>query len=196
MTAGKDGAPVAAVLLAGGESRRFGANKLLAPWQGRPLIHTVLAAFPQEAFSPTALVTRYPQVEEIALAMGYRALLRPGECRDISGTIRAGLAAVGKGAAGCLFAVCDQPRLTPASVLRLLEAFREEPGRIHALGWQGRRGNPVIFPPVLFEELLQLPQGKSGGYVIAAHPRLLHVVEAGSPQELWDVDTPGDLADC
>lgn len=184
--------PVAAVLLAGGASRRFGGNKLLADWQGRPLVRAVLEAFPRGAFSPALVVTRHPPVAEIARELGYPALLRPQACGDLSGSIGVGLSAVGE-VAGCLFAVCDQPRLEGASVLRLLEAFRAAPERICALGWQGRRGNPVIFPRGLLGELLALPPGGSGGRVIAAHPHLLHLVEAGSEAELADIDTPQDL---
>ncbi len=181
-----------AVLMAGGSSQRFGGNKLLAHWQGRPLVCSLLERFPHKAFGRTVVVTRHPEVAALAGDLGYEVLLRPEECQDISGTIRAGLAAV-QGGSGCLFAVCDQPLLSPPSVLRLAEHFQSHPHRIAALSYDGRRGNPVIFPASLYGELLTLPPGGSGGRVIKTHPQLLDLVEADFPEELLDVDTREDL---
>ena len=83
--------------------------------------------------------------------------------------------------------------LARASVEKLIAAFRAEPGRIAALGWQGRRGNPVVFPRRLFGELSALAGDIGGGAVVKRHPELLTLVEAGSARELADVDAPEDL---
>lgn len=186
--------PISAVLMAGGASTRFGSNKLLADWRGKPLIQGFLERFPREAFCRAVVVTRYPEVEDIALKLGYEVLLRPGECQDISGTIRAGLSHLEQDEEGCLFSVCDQPLLTPGSILRLAEVFQQAPSHIWAMGWQGQRGNPVIFPKALYSALLTLPSGASGNVVIQSNHHLLEQVEAASCDELADVDTTADLS--
>lgn len=183
---------VNAVLMAGGGAQRFGSNKLLANWQGKPLICSTLERFPRKVFGRAVVVTRYPEVAALAEEFGYRTLLRPRECLDISGTIGVGLSAVEDGD-GCLFAVCDQPLLSADSVLKLVKHFQKHPHRIVSLSFGEQRGNPAIFPAALYGELLALPEGGSGGRVIEAHPELLDLVEAGSPKELLDVDTQADL---
>lgn len=184
--------PVSCVIMASGFSRRFGSNKLLADYNGKPLMAHMLDSFPKEAFLSAVVVTRYPPVAQMAEERGFSALLRPEETEDISGTIRVGVGAADPRSLGCLFAVSDQPGLTGESVLRLGEAFAQNSHRIVALSCEGKRGNPVIFPKALFGELASLPEGSSGGRVIEAHSHLLMPVEASSPGELMDVDTKAD----
>ena len=90
-------------------------------------------------------------------------------------------------------AVCDQPWLTTKSIIRLKNSFLESPDAICALSWQGRRGNPVVFPADLFGELAALTGDTGGGAVIRRHPERLRLVEAFSPNELLDVDNPEAL---
>lgn len=98
-----------------------------------------------------------------------------------------------EGMEGVLFAVSDQPWLTPESVARLLSAFRAHPGRICALAAEGRRGNPAVFPADCFPDLLALTGDAGGGQIIRRHPERLLLVEACHPRELSDVDRPEDL---
>ena len=48
------------VLMAAGNARRFGENKLSAPLDGRSLILRALEAVPSEKFETVVVVTQYP----------------------------------------------------------------------------------------------------------------------------------------
>ena len=179
-----------AVVLASGASTRFGPeNKLLAPYQGKPLLYYVLRALPMNRFKRRLVVTRTPQIAQLAQAMGYEALLHAQP--DISDTIRLGVEAMGE-MDGCLFSVGDQPLLGEASVCRLADAFSAHPHHILRLCKEGRPGNPVIFPKSCFQELCALPPKNGGNYLMTRHPERVLTVEADSPKELWDVDTLSD----
>ena len=91
--------------------------------------------------------------------------------------------------------MADQPWLTRASVERVIAAFASHPDTIPALSWQGKKGNPCLFPRELFPELSALTGDTGGGAVIKDHRELLRLVEAHSPAELLDVDTPTDLVE-
>ena len=106
--------------------------------------------------------------------------------------IRLGLADL-RNMDGVLFSVCDQPNLTTKSIENLINSFLESPDFIHALSWQGRRGNPVLFPKALFPELMALTGDAGGSAVIRRQAELLRLTEAGSPRELSDVDYPEEL---
>lgn len=183
---------VGAVLMASGFSRRFGTNKLLEPVDGIPMIQRAMAAVPARLFQRALVVSACTEILTLAQTKGYLPLPNPGAAEGQSASIRLGLSEL-LDMDGVLFSVCDQPWLRRESVERLLERFSASPSCICALSWQGKRGNPVIFPAALFPELLALTGDRGGGRVIHTHPERLRLVEAEDGRELRDVDTPDGL---
>lgn len=183
---------VGCVLLASGFSRRYGSNKLFSLWRGVPLYRRAFSALPPSLFHRAVVTSQYPAILEAARASGYQALANSGAEEGVAAGIRLGLSAL-LDLDGVLFSVCDQPELKTDSILRLIYTFQESPDAVCALAWQGRRGNPVLFPRSLFPELLALRGDTGGAAVLRRHPELLRLVEAGEACELADLDRPGEL---
>ena len=181
-----------AVLLASGRGRRFGGNKLLASVEGVPLCRRAMAALSGAGLDRLAVCSPYPEVLAAGEAFGFLPLYNAGAAEGISASVRLGLARM-EDMDGVLFSVCDQPFLTTQSIINLINSFQKSKSAICALSWQGRRGNPVIFPAEFFPALSALTGDTGGGAVIRAHPERLVLVEAASARELLDVDTPADL---
>ncbi|MEG1264690.1 MAG: nucleotidyltransferase family protein [Clostridia bacterium] len=179
---------IGCVLMASGVGRRFGANKLLIPFAGRPLIDYALFVVP-DAW-PRVAVARDPQVARLCREAGFGVVEHDlPEQRD---TIRLGLERIGD-VDGCFFLVGDQPRLTRATLMRMAAAFEENPSRIVRAAFGDCPGNPVLFPKACFAALARLAPGESGGKVIYANPDRIYLLEVQSPLELTDVDTPEAL---
>ncbi|MBC8423313.1 molybdenum cofactor guanylyltransferase [bacterium] len=126
---------IGAVILAGGESRRFGRNKPDASWRGSTLLARVLEALPAEC-AHRLLVTRAVQPQPAAAA-GCDQVVHddpdapPGPLR---GLVR-GLQACPTSWAWVV--ACDLPLLRP-DLLRLLRR-RAEPGDLAVVPrWQDR----------------------------------------------------------
>jgi molybdenum cofactor cytidylyltransferase len=183
---------IGCVLLASGFSTRFGCNKLLERVEGNTLASHALAAFPAPLFDRRVVTSRFDDILALGKAKGWQPLFNRDADEGVSAGIRLGMAAMG-GMDGVLFAVCDQPWLTRESVARLVAAFEKQPDRITALGWRGRKGNPVIFPRDLAADLAILTGDTGGSAVIPKNLRRLITVEAAFEKELWDIDTPEDL---
>ena len=189
---------VSLILLGAGSGRRFGSDKLTAPLDGIPVGMYALETFVLVPFARRIYVTRpdHETLWEKARALGYGIVMNRDPDRGISSSIRLGLhvlAAMGAADGGLLFAVSDQPRLRADSVRRMIDAFRETPDRIVRLAKDGREGNPVLFPASLCGELMRLEGDTGGKQVIERHRGLVRTVEAGSAEELCDVDVPEDL---
>ena len=180
--------------MASGLGRRFGGSKLLAELDGVPLLGRALAAT-DGLFERRIVVTRSAEAAAWCRERGVPVVLHSLPLR--SDTIRLGLAAVGaqgpQPPQGCLFCPCDQPLLRRQTVAALREAFLREPGCIWRPAWQGQPGAPVLFPRWAFAELAAL-EGRGGGAVAAAHPDRVRTLPVADRWELFDVDTPADLA--
>lgn len=57
---------IGCVVMAAGNARRFGDNKLAAQLRGRSLILRALEAVPAEKFDKVVVVTQYPEVMHLA----------------------------------------------------------------------------------------------------------------------------------
>lgn len=179
------------VVMAAGNARRFGDNKLAARVGGRSLIRRALEAVPPELFDTVAVVTQYPEVMDLAGEFHFSAVRNIHPDFGLSRTIALGLSALGE-CDGAMFLVSDQPLLKRESVAALARFWREQPDKLAALAHGGVRGNPCVFPSRFFPELLALTEDHGGSSVIRRHEgdlRLLEVPEA----ELTDIDTPRAL---
>ena len=179
------------VVMAAGNARRFGENKLAAGVGGRSLILRALEAVPREKFEQVAVVTQYPEVLDLAERFRFSAVRNKHPDWGISHTIRLGLEALGNCGGAC-FLVSDQPLLRRESVRDLTELWRGRPDKIAALAHGGVRGNPCIFPARFFPELLELREDHGGNAVIRRHEEDLILLETAE-KELTDVDTPEAL---
>lgn len=181
------------VVMAAGNARRFGENKLAAELQGRSLIRRALEAVPAGEFDRVVVVTQYPEVMELAEEFHFAALRNEHPDWGISHTISLGLAEL-EDCGGVLFLVSDQPLLKRESVAELAELWRSHPEKIAALAHNGVRGNPCLFPARFFPELLALEEDHGGNTVIRRHEEDLVLLEVRQ-EELTDVDTASALED-
>lgn len=179
------------VVLASGEGRRFGGNKMLADVIGVPLVIRTAASVP----SPFDLVvsTRWDEVARLCGEAGYACALHGGALRSES--VRAGLEyGEGRGWDGCLFLPGDQPLVGAASFKALARVFAEHGGvsPVRLSGPDGAPASPVLFPGSMFGGLRSL-EGKNGGSALLRGRDDVVLVPARD-FELWDVDTVEALA--
>lgn len=176
------------VVMAAGNARRFGENKLAAELQGRSLIRRALEAVPAGEFDTVAVVSQYPEVLALAEEFCFTPVRNEHPDWGISHTISLGLEALGEDCAAACFLVSDQPLLKRESVAALVELWRGDPAKIAALAHDGVRGNPCLFPARFFPELRELREDRGGNTVIRRHEEDLILLEV-PPEELTDVDT-------
>ena len=185
---------IGCILLAAGLSKRFGGDKLLTPLKGVPMGVYAIRLHGGLPYSHKVLITQANRAPLIAAAQdyGFTVIVNPAPEEGIASSLRLGLNALPLAETdGALFGVCDQPYLTRETVARLTDTFQKNPGYAVAPSFAGQRGNPVIFPREMFEELLSLKGDVGGGALLKRHPEKLLLVPAASAAELRDIDTKG-----
>lgn len=175
--------------MAAGASSRFGANKLSALINGKPMIEYAFDAVPAEKLGMVFTVTGYDEVETLAASYGFRCIRNHHPELGLSHTIRLGTEALSKQCSAILYMVADQPLLKRKSVAGLIDLYLEHPDNIVSAASRGRRGNPCIFPQKYFSSLMSLKGDVGGSTVIKSAPESLLLYEIPG-EELLDADTP------
>lgn len=179
-----------AILLAAGNSSRFGSNKLLYPINNQPMYQHTVNLIKKLQPEQIILVTKYPEIYKkidpnISLVINHATYL--GQSYSMYLGLQTSLARKSP-IDGYLFTVCDQPYLTFTSLKKLYTTWQQTDG-ICALSYNRKRGNPVIFSHKYIQELLAVKGDQGGRIIINQHLNELTLVEVTSPQELIDIDT-------
>ena len=186
---------IVAIVLAAGESKRFGEQKLLAPFDGRPVVRHAAERAAASGVDETLVVTG-------ADAAAVRAALKSLPVRFVenlryregmSTSLAAGIAALAPGAEAALIVLGDQPLVPSAAYAAVLAAYREARAPIVAPSYNGVRGHPVLFDASMFAELIATRGDGGARRVIAGDPLRVRYVELAMPVPP-DVDTPAALA--
>ncbi|BEH16702.1 MAG: hypothetical protein CL581_03360 [Alteromonadaceae bacterium] len=187
-------ADIAALILAGGSSTRFGGCKLLAEIDGRNLlqrsidlasgvlsghVHVVTGAWHTQLMAAKAEGQLYGAefIHVVDWSEGMAASLRAG-----INTLAADYDAV-------LVLLADQVALTMADLEALLEAF--DGHNIVCGVYGGRRGVPAVFPRSSFPRLRQLV-GDQGAKAVL-YETAIPIRECAMPNAQRDIDTPEQL---
>lgn len=185
----------AVIILAAGESVRFGANKLMAKVSGKPLYQHTLDRMTAFRAFPVYVVTGYEKIKEAAEERGMQTVANEQPALGISRSIKLGLEACLKQyphIQGILFSVCDQPKLKAATIQQILNTAAVHRGQIICAGSPERPGNPVLWDRAFFDVLCGLDGDKGGRQVMSCYQDKIKYVEA-CPEELKDIDLKEDL---
>jgi molybdenum cofactor cytidylyltransferase len=186
--------PMAAIVLAAGQSQRFGQPKQLLPVGGKTMLQHVVD-----------IVLDSP-IKQVIVVLGYRAAeirtniaSRPVQIvvnekwqSGLSSSVQAGLSAVKAEVGAALFVLADQPGVTTEVIASLVERYRKTRAPIVVPTHRGRRGNPVLFDRSLFAELMEVKGDQGGRQLITEHLDDLEEVDVETEAIFTDIDTAED----
>jgi molybdenum cofactor cytidylyltransferase len=186
-----------ALVLAGGEGRRFGRGKLVGNYLGQPLVSWA---------ATTALATR---VDLVSVVLGAESaavadVLRPLHCsrlrtincarwqEGLSATLRCGLDSLPADTMAVLIFLGDMPHVSSALADRLLATVLG--GAPAALaGYRGQPAHPAALAACLIPQLRGLTGDRGARAFLKQVPAVVRV-ETDEPGSIFDVDTPGELS--
>lgn len=188
----KSSNPVAGIILAAGEARRFGSPKPLLDWHGEPFIHHIARTALAAGLSPVVAVSgAYPTevqnaLKDLPVTVVHNSQWQVGQ----STSVQTGLRALPAETGAVIFLLADQPQV-PVRLLQALVEKHIETGAAIVAPWvDRRRGNPVLFDCVTFADFMTL-EGDVGGRALFARHQVIDL-SWDDPDLLLDVDTPED----
>ncbi|UCH62026.1 MAG: nucleotidyltransferase family protein [Fidelibacterota bacterium] len=186
---------VAAVILAAGESTRMPGNKLLLPIGGQPMIAGAVDAATKAGCSPIIVVAGYNEraIHQALKGREVQFVSNPSWELGLAGSLRIGIAALPDTVDGALIMLGDMPLVKATTIQTLKTAFSANGGkRIVYPAYEGRQGNPVLFPARFFEELLKLQGDRGAKALLQKYTTDTVAVPVASGEVLLDCDTEAD----
>lgn len=183
---------VHALLLAAGRSSRSGtSHKLLATFDGVPLIRRSVQTALASRGSGVSVVVGHRAAELRAALVGLPVEFvdNPQFAAGISTSLIAGFSSAPAAADGVLVMLADQPMLTAAALDRLIATFSPEGrGSIVVATDEGRRFNPVVISRRHAAAVRETTGDMGAKHLILRNPELVVEVEIGRAASC-DVDT-------
>lgn len=191
---------IVGIILAAGESKRFGEPKQLLPFNGKPLLmHAVDSALNSK-------------LDEVIIVLGYEANKIKEKLKVISkkskerlkvvvnlkyntgrkSSILCGIKAAKKGFGGLMFIQGDQPLISSYLMNRLIFRFLKEKSPLAFPIFGLNPCQPVIFQPLLIKELLDAEENGGGKSLKLKYWSVASKLELNSLESQIDVDTKED----
>ena len=189
---------ISAIILAAGESKRMGQQKLLMSWGKVSVIQHVISVFAKAGVDEIVVVTGSHREEVEAnlsqLKKDYpvRSLFNEDFATgDMLSSIQCGLHALTpKPEDAALIALGDQPQVREGSVRRVCEMFKETGSPLVVPSYHMRRGHPWLVERSLWGEILALRNPQTPRDFLNARADQIKYVEVDDDGVLADLDTP------
>lgn len=182
-----------AIILAAGNSSRFGSPKQLASWGNSNLLQHVIRRA-RSLVGERVIVVLGASADQIQQELPddhVTIVINPDWQKGIATSIRTGVCALPASAAAAMILLCDQPLLEQTSLRRLAETWQLQPARIVASQYKDTIGVPAIFPASNFASLLTL-SGDRGAKQILMQLKD-QVLAITIPEAGIDIDTKQDF---
>lgn len=178
---------------AGSSSRMRGADKLLEPVAGIPLLRRVAERALGQ--SDTVFVTLAEAASPRAQALhglAVRLIEVPDASEGMAASLRRAVVALPPETAGVMILPADMPDITTEDLAAVIAVFRDTGARsiVQATGADGTPGHPVIFPSDLIGSFRELAGDTGARSILKTHRNRLKRVELPDTHALVDLDTP------
>jgi molybdenum cofactor cytidylyltransferase len=186
------------ILLAAGESRRMGYPKPLLRIGDRTFVEAACAAMLEAV--PRLIVVVGAWADRVRRRIPADPRIAIVENRDWSrgqlSSLKLGVRAVSGTADAALVHLADHPLVRPATFRAMVDHYdaqRPRPAILIARAG-GRRGHPVIFAKLVFDELLMASDSVGAKQVVNRDPGRVAYLDVEDAGVGLDLDTPADLA--
>lgn len=185
------------ILLAAGQSKRFGGIKQLTDIHGQPMICHCLSQYRQGEKWVTGIDNGYVVLG--ANAELINKVLPNNVTRYVANSWQLGMGhtlaesmlIIASDTTHVLIALADQVALTQNLIIKMLQELNRYPQHIIAAKYAGIMGAPTIFPKQYFSQLSQLKGDKGAKTLLQQYSQ--QVIGLTMPEAALDVDTPDDL---
>ena len=184
---------IGAVVLAAGESRRFGTPKQLLEYQGENIVRRAARSAIEAGLNPVIVVlganasSVEPNLDDLEVVKVTNEQWLSGQASSLA----LGIATAREMSCDAVTVVlADQPLVNSESLEILKKSFSDT-NRVVASRYNDVLGAPAIFGSEHFADLLQMQGDHGAGKWLRSNSEIVTAVDL--PEGAVDIDTPDDL---
>lgn len=183
-----------AVVLAAGLSTRMGTQKLLLPFDGRPIIEKVIENARLSGIKNMVVVlgSDAGAVSSVLKHEPVQLVMNKNFGEGMHSSVITGVKAVPEDAKAVLVFLGDQPFIPPKATKAVIEAWKASGKGIVIPLFQGRRGHPPLYDLKYRHELENLDPEKGLRAIAGKFPEDVFEVETFCAEIVRDIDTKAD----
>jgi molybdenum cofactor cytidylyltransferase len=183
-----------ALVLAAGESRRMGRQKLLLPFGDATVVEAVVRNALASRLGRTLVVVGADRdaVRARVEPLGVETVTNEDFAAGMLTSVQAGFRALPQDAEAAVVMLGDQPFITPRVIDTVIGTFEAGRKGIAVPVHGGRRGHPVIIGLKYRAEIMALDPADGLRRLVRAHPEDVQEAEVDDPNVLRDLDMPKD----
>ena len=185
---------ICAIVLAAGQSRRMGVQKLLLPFGSKTVITHIVDQLTASSVDEVHVVVGC-QGKRVSRELSSRPVSIVNNSNYKSGmlsSVRCGLQAITQQCRAVLVALGDQPSFTTKLIDQMLQTFASTEKQILMPLYQGKRGHPIMFSAAYREEIMTHYDDVGLRGLLYAHKDDIYELPVTTSGVLSDMDYPED----
>jgi molybdenum cofactor cytidylyltransferase len=185
---------ICAIILAAGESKRMGRNKLLLSFQGKPIIHAVIELAMQAGMEQILVVLGafreelLPVIEEFHVKHCYNNNYKQG----MLSSVQCGFLNLPDGIDAAILFLGDQPMIPLEAARRLAEAYEKSKKGIIVPVYGDKRGHPLLIDMKYYAAIAKLDHATGLRALLVTHAEDVLEVQMDLQEILRDIDNEQD----
>ncbi len=185
---------ICAIVLAAGESRRMGSQKLLLPFGRTTVMGHVVDELLRSDLDAVYVVVGHEgnRISEELSRRSVTLVTNPDYRLGMLSSVRCGLWALPQQCDKALVVLGDQPAITSELANQMIQSFRATDKGILVPLYRGKRGHPILFSIHYRNEIMASFDDVGLRGLLQAHPDDIFELNVSTPAVLSDIDCPDD----
>ncbi len=185
---------ISAIILAAGESKRFGALKQIYRINDSPILQIIIDKI-VPLFSEVILVVGYKKddiLSQLDLPKSVRVIFNPDYSLGMGTSLSCGVKSLHRSISHFAIFLSDMPYIKIETIDKLLNTLGKGK-EIVAPIYKGKRGFPVFFSHHFIDDLKNLKKDKGARDLIKREKKYLRLIDISDPGVIKDIDEKKDL---